>query len=97
LKKCGLKRRGIHALRHTFGAHLAQRGISMAVIRDLLGHHSVTLTEKYYAHLAPSNLSAAVPQLEGARVRKSLPNSLPNCTKRWAIGAGKSENSDAVD
>ncbi len=81
LKKCELKRRGIHALRHTFGAHLAQRGISMAVIRDLLGHHSVTLTEKYYAHLAPSNLSAAVPQLEGALVRKSLPNSLPTCTK----------------
>jgi hypothetical protein len=53
----------------------------MAFIRDLLGHHSVTLTEKYYAHLAPNNLSAAVRQLEGALVRKSLPNSLPNCTK----------------
>jgi len=81
LKRCELKRHGIHALRHTFGAHLAQRGVSMAFIRDLLGHHSVTLTEKYYAHLAPNNLSAAVRQLEGALVRKSLPNSLPNCTK----------------
>ena len=50
----------------------------MAFIRDLLGHHSVTLTEKYYAHLAPSNLREAVCQLEGAPVRKSLPNSLPN-------------------
>jgi len=81
LKRCELKRHGVHALRHTFGAHLAQRGVSMAFIRDLLGHHSVTLTEKYYAHLAPNNLSEAVRQLEGALVRKSLPNSLPNCTK----------------
>src|SRR2546430_17140502 len=58
LKRCGLKRVGIHALRHTFGAHLAQRGV------DLFGHHSVTLTEKYYAHLAPSSMSRAVQQLE---------------------------------
>src|SRR5207237_2290551 len=50
LKRCGFKRSGVHVLRHTFGAHLAQKGIDMAVIRDLLGHHSVTLTEKYYAH-----------------------------------------------
>ena len=57
LKRCGLKRSGVHVLRHTFGAQLAQKGVDMAVIRDLLGHHSVTLTEKYYAHLAPSSLS----------------------------------------
>jgi hypothetical protein len=29
----------------------------------LLGHHSVTLTEKYYAHLAPSSLASAVQRL----------------------------------
>jgi integrase len=48
-----------------FGTHLAQKRVDMAVIRDLLGHHSVTLMEKYYAHLAPGNLaSAASPQKE---------------------------------
>ena len=60
LKRCGFKRAGVHILRHTFGAHLAQKGVDMAVIPDLLGHHSVTLTEKYYAHLAPSSLTSAV-------------------------------------
>ena len=35
----------------------------MAVIRDLLEHHSVTLTEKYYAHLTPSSLASAVQRL----------------------------------
>jgi len=58
LKRCGLKRSGVHILRHTFGAQLAQKGVDMAVIRDLLGHHSVTLTEKYYAHLVPGNLNS---------------------------------------
>ena len=83
-----LKLVGIHAFRHTFGAHLAQRGVPMAFIRDLLGHHSVTLTEKYYAHLAPNNMRTAVRQLEGKLVERSLPNSLPNGTKI--------ENSDAL-
>src|SRR6267143_973683 len=66
LKRCGFKRSGVHILRHTFGAHLAQKDVDMAIIRDLLGHHSVTLTEKYYAHLAPSNLSLAVQKLHPA-------------------------------
>jgi site-specific recombinase XerD len=66
LKRCGFKRSGVHILRHTFGAHLAQKGVDMAIIRDLLGHHGVTLTEKYYAHLAPSNLSLAVQKLHPA-------------------------------
>ena len=42
------------------------------VIRDLLGHHSVTLTEKYYAHLAPSSLASAV-----QRLNKKKENLLP--------------------
>jgi integrase len=75
LKRCGFKRSGVHVMRHTFGAHLAQKGVDMAVIRDLLGHHSVTLTEKYYAHLAPGNLSSAVQKLHPAPT--FLKNSLP--------------------
>ena len=86
LKRCGLKRVGIHALRHTFGAHLAQRGVDMAVIRDLFGHHSVTLTEKYYAHLAPSSMSRAVQQLEiGNSLRQLVPK-----TVRTGIRTGNS-------
>ncbi len=30
LKRCGFKRSGVHILRHTFGAHLAQKGVDMA-------------------------------------------------------------------
>jgi len=37
--------------------------VDIAVIRDLLGHHSGTLTEKNYAQLAANNLSSAVNRL----------------------------------
>ena len=75
LRRCGFKRSGVHILRHTFGAHLPQKGVDMAVIRDLLGHHSVLLTEKYYAHLAPSSLASAVQRLN--KKENLLPKLLP--------------------
>ena len=93
LKRCGLKRVGIHALRHTFGAHLAQRRVDMAVIRDLLGHHSVTLTEKYYAHLAPNSMSRAVQQLEiGNSLKQSVPKTVPTGTKSGNSGPENLKN-----
>src|SRR2546426_5799486 len=92
LKRCGFKRSGVHILRHTFGAHLAQKGVDMAVIRDLLGHHSVTLTEKYYAHLAPSSLASAVQRLN--KKENLLPKTLPK-TDFAPISGIKFEESEA--
>ena len=39
--------------------------MALAEVRDLLGHSSVTMTEKY-AHLAPENVRAAVAVLDGS-------------------------------
>lgn len=49
--KAGLKG-NVHTLRHTFGAHLAQAGVSLRKIQKWMGHSSITTTE-IYAHLAP--------------------------------------------
>ena len=36
-----------HSTRHTFGTWLAERGVPVTVIQSLMGHSSVTTTERY--------------------------------------------------
>lgn len=53
----------LHDLRHTCAAWLAQGGVPLAQIRDLLGHSTIKVTERY-AHLAPENTRGAVEVLD---------------------------------
>ena len=53
----------IHDMRHTCAAWLVTSGVPMPEVRDLLGHSSITMTEKY-AHLAPENVRRAVNTLD---------------------------------
>lgn len=48
-----------HDLRHTFGSRLAQAGVPIVTIKELMGHSSIQVTMRY-AHLQPSNLRDAV-------------------------------------
>lgn len=54
-----------HDLRHTFASWLVQAGAPLPEVRDLLGHASIEMTERY-AHLAPDRLRGAVAMLEAA-------------------------------
>lgn len=56
---------GWHDLRHTYGSHLAMRGVTLPTIRDLMGHADIRTTMKY-AHLMPSHTRAAVHVLDEA-------------------------------
>ncbi|MEQ1754704.1 MAG: site-specific integrase [Micropepsaceae bacterium] len=51
---------GFHILRHTHGSWLARNGVSLQVIAAQLGHADIRMTEKHYAHLLPSHVSAAI-------------------------------------
>jgi len=36
-----------HGLRHTFATHLLNAGVSLEVLKELMGHHSISLTLRY--------------------------------------------------
>ncbi|AKF81073.1 integrase [Myxococcus fulvus 124B02] len=67
LKRAGITREkgtiGWHDLRHTYGSHLAMRGIPMKVIQELMGHATLDMTMRY-AHLSPDTRREAVKALD---------------------------------
>lgn len=63
-KRAGITDFVIHDLRHTCAAHLISAGVALAEVRDLLGHSTITMTERY-AHLAPARVRDAVGILDG--------------------------------
>jgi integrase len=49
-----------HILRHTHASMLAMRGVPMGVIAAQLGHRDTRMTEKHYAHFAPSYIADTI-------------------------------------
>lgn len=49
-----------HILRHTYASKLAMQGAPMGVIAAQLGHSDTRMTERHYAHLAPSYVADTV-------------------------------------
>ena len=52
-----------HDLRHEYASRLAERGMLLSQIRDLLGHHSIVTTERYDTQ-RPEALMAAAKRLD---------------------------------
>ena len=52
-----------HTLRHTFASWLVQNGVDLYTVKELMGHSTLAMTERY-SHLAKGNLKNAVSKFE---------------------------------
>jgi len=66
LKKAGLRKIRVHDVRHTYASLLISNGVSLAYIRDQLGHSSIKTTVDIYGHLIPSSMQHVVNELDHA-------------------------------
>jgi integrase len=57
--RAGLRKITWHSLRHTFATQLILRGVPLTVVKELLGHSTITTTMRY-SHVAPSALRSAI-------------------------------------
>jgi site-specific recombinase XerD len=76
-KRAGLRRIRWHDLRHSYASILASGGMPLFLIRGLLGHSSVQMTERY-AHVAASQTAAYMPLLSGVSPTPNGPPAGPS-------------------
>ncbi|ACK52007.1 integrase family protein [Methylocella silvestris BL2] len=61
-KAAKIAKAGFHILRHTAASHNVMGGVPMPVVAKNLGHADSRMTEKHYAHLAPSYVADQIRQ-----------------------------------
>ena len=52
-----------HTLRHSFASNLVQAGVSLYIVKEILGHEDLSTTQ-IYSHLQKENLISAVKVLD---------------------------------
>lgn len=57
LKRIGVEYRKPHSMRDTYATTLIRKGATMTTVKELLGHSSIQITEKYYIFVFPSDKS----------------------------------------
>jgi integrase len=63
---------GLHVLRHTAAVHMAEAGVSMDLISQVLGHSNVQITARVYARFSPGHMQAAVDVLDFGGALRSI-------------------------
>lgn len=59
-KRAGIKEGSLHTLRHSAASVLLGSGVPMPIVKDVLGHSSITVTVDMYGHMAPTVIADAM-------------------------------------
>ena len=81
----------VHALRHSFGAHLRMAGVSLADIGDLLGHKDLATTQ-IYAKVQQEHLRAVISKLTPLSRKCRRQRQLPRAASRAPVGRQPDED-----
>ncbi len=79
-RRANLRAISWHVLRHTFASHLAQKGVAMKVVQELLGHSSIITTMRY-SHINSASLEAAIKTLEDSEEKINFGHNLDTIYK----------------
>lgn len=63
-KEVGLHRVTLHGLRHSYASMLINRGVSLEVVKTLLGHAAIGVTANIYSHVYKESLSKVALDLD---------------------------------
>ena len=59
-----------HSLRHTFASRLVENGTDLYTVKELLGHSTLAMTERY-SHVSNVSLQSAVKRMEQTTMKKT--------------------------
>lgn len=57
LKRLNIEYKKFHSIRDTYATKLIRKGANITTVKELLGHSSITITEKYYIFVFPEDKS----------------------------------------
>lgn len=63
LRRCGLKRRCYHTLRHSYATQCIEKGVDVKSLSEMLGHADITTTLRLYVHPSMDNKREAVQKI----------------------------------
>ena len=62
-RRCEIQHVNVHALRHTFATRLVEQDVPLRIVQELLGHASITTTQRY-AHVFSEERKNAIGRLD---------------------------------
>ena len=68
LKRCGIRHRGFHALRHTFATRCMEAGADVKSVSEMLGHADIKTTLKLYVHPSLESKRRCIQQIGALRL-----------------------------